>query len=40
MLSYISESRRMDNSMMLKKLGIKLLYPTLEEGLKASVAKK
>lgn len=35
MLSYFSESRRMDNSKMLSKLGIELLYPTLEEGLKA-----
>ncbi|WP_243371993.1 SDR family oxidoreductase [Geotalea sp. SG265] len=34
MLSYIAETRRMDNSKMLRKLGITLLYPTLEEGLK------
>lgn len=34
MLSYISERRRLDNTKMLRKLGIKLLYPTLEEGLK------
>ncbi len=37
MLSYISETRRMDNGRMLEKLGVKLLYPTLEGGLKASV---
>jgi nucleoside-diphosphate-sugar epimerase len=36
MLSYMSESRRMDNSKMLDKLGIELLYPTLEEGLHGS----
>jgi nucleoside-diphosphate-sugar epimerase len=34
MLSYISETRRMDNGKMLRKLGVKLLFPTLEEGLK------
>ncbi|QSV47284.1 SDR family oxidoreductase [Geobacter benzoatilyticus] len=37
MLSYVTESRRMGNAKMLRKLGIKLLYPTLPEGLKASV---
>jgi nucleoside-diphosphate-sugar epimerase len=36
MLSYITESRRMDNRKMLAKLGVKLLYPTLEEGLRGS----
>jgi nucleoside-diphosphate-sugar epimerase len=36
MLSYMSESRRMDNSRMLEKLGIRLLYPDLEAGLRAS----
>lgn len=35
MLSYISETRRMDNSKMLRKLEITLRYPTLDEGLKA-----
>nr|WP_246551227.1 SDR family oxidoreductase [Geobacter hydrogenophilus] len=39
MLSYVTESRRMDNSKMVGKLGVKLLYPTLQDGLKASVAK-
>jgi nucleoside-diphosphate-sugar epimerase len=33
MLSYVSESRRMDNRKMREKLGIKLLYPTLAEGI-------
>lgn len=37
MLSYISETRRMDNGKMLRKLGVKLLYPSLEDGLKACV---
>ena len=36
MLSYMAESRRMDNRKMLSKLGVKLLYPDLEAGLKAS----
>lgn len=35
MLSYFSESRRMENGKMLLRLGLKLLCPTLEEGLKA-----
>ncbi|HEX9777945.1 MAG TPA: SDR family oxidoreductase [Geopsychrobacteraceae bacterium] len=35
MLSYLNESRRMDNRKLLEKLGIALLYPTLETGLKA-----
>jgi nucleoside-diphosphate-sugar epimerase len=40
MLSYFSESRRMDNHKMLDKLGVKLLYPTLEDGLRASVSRQ
>lgn len=39
MLSYVTESRRMDNGKMLRKLGVTLLYPTLREGLKASVSR-
>jgi nucleoside-diphosphate-sugar epimerase len=35
MLSYIDESRRMDNRKMLEQLGIKLLYPDLASGLRA-----
>ena len=35
MLSYIGESRRMDNRKMLDKLGIDLLYSDLESGLRA-----
>ncbi|HZV81345.1 MAG TPA: SDR family oxidoreductase [Geobacteraceae bacterium] len=37
MFGYMTESRRIDNSRMLTKLGIKLMYPTLQEGLKASL---
>lgn len=39
MLSYFRESRRMNNRRMLDLLGAPLRYPTLEEGLKASVAE-
>ena len=35
MLSYLKESRRMDNRRMLEELGIELQYPTLEVGLVA-----
>ncbi len=35
MLSYLKESRRLDNSKMLKQLAVKLKYPTLQLGLKA-----
>ena len=35
MLSYLNESRRMDNRRMLKELGVELQYPTLEAGLAA-----
>ena len=34
MLSYLRESRRVDNTRMLKELGIKLRYPSLQQGLK------
>ncbi len=37
MFSYVSESRVVDNTRMLEKLGIRLRYPTLAEGLPASV---
>jgi len=39
MLSYLRESRRMDNRRMLDELGIDLQYPTLEAGL-AAMAKE
>ena len=35
MFSYMTEGKRIDNGRLLKRLGIKLLYPTLEEGLRA-----
>lgn len=35
MLSFLGESRRLDNALMRKELGVKLRYPTLEKGLKA-----
>ncbi len=38
MLSYLDESRRVDNRRMREELGVKLLYPTLEAGLRASLA--
>lgn len=37
MFGYMTESRRIDNSRMLAKLGITLQYPTLRQGLKASL---
>ncbi len=37
MLSYLTESRRMDNRRMLEKLGVRLLYPDLASGLRAIV---
>ena len=39
MISYMTESRRMDNRKMLEKLQVRLRYPTLEEGLRASLPK-
>mgnify|MGYP001555340019 CR=1 FL=1 len=35
MMSYLEESRRLDNSKMLRELGVRLRYPTLREGLAA-----
>ncbi len=35
MVSYLSESRRIDNGRMVQKLGIQLVYPDLQRGLKA-----
>jgi len=37
MFGYMTESRRIDNTKMLTKLGVQLKYPTLTEGLKASL---
>ena len=38
MLSYLKESRRMDNRRMLEELEVELKYPTLEAGLAAMEA--
>ena len=40
MFSYVSESRIVDNSHMLRQLGVTLRYPTISEGLAASVETK
>ena len=37
MLSYLKESRRMDNSKMINDLEVELIYPTLKDGLKSCV---
>lgn len=39
MLSYLTESRRLDNGKLLRGLGIVLKYPTLGDGLRALVVK-
>ena len=39
MLSYLTETRRMDNSKMIDQLGVTLRYPTLEAGLMNVVAQ-
>lgn len=40
MFSYMSESRKISNRKMLEKLGIKLKYPTLMDGLKAALSEQ
>ena len=37
MLSYLKESRRMDNSKMINELEIELIYPTLKDGLQSCI---
>jgi nucleoside-diphosphate-sugar epimerase len=37
MMSYMRESRRLSNRKMLKDLGVELQYPSLEQGLPASL---
>jgi len=39
MLSYLTETRRMDNRRMLERLDVKLRYPDLESGLQHVVAQ-
>jgi nucleoside-diphosphate-sugar epimerase len=40
MLSYLGESRRLSNRKLIEELGVTLRYPTLAEGLPASVGEK
>ena len=40
MLSYMAESRRVGNARMLRELGVRLRYPSLQSGLAASVAEQ
>ncbi len=40
MLSYLTESRRLDNTRMLTRLGVKLLHPDLAEGIRSSLAEQ
>lgn len=40
MLSYVRETRIVDSSRMIERLGVRLRYPTLEEGLAASLPTK
>ncbi len=40
MMSYMRESRRLDNGKMLRELGVELQYPTLDQGLAASMKGK
>jgi nucleoside-diphosphate-sugar epimerase len=40
MLSYIGEERILDNTKMLRELGVTLLYPTLDDGLPACLPKE
>ena len=39
MLSYLTETRRMDNRKLVEQLGVTLQYPTLEDGLKNVAAQ-
>ena len=39
MLSFLLESRRVDNRRMREELGVRLLYPTLRSGIVASLAE-
>ncbi len=39
MLSYLGESRRLSNRKLIEELGVTLRYPTLAEGLPASIGK-
>jgi hypothetical protein len=38
MLSYLQESRRLTNRRLVEELGVSLRYPTLDDGIKASLS--
>lgn len=40
MFGYMTSSRKISNKKMLEKLGIKLKYPTLKDGLKISIEEQ
>lgn len=40
LLSYLGESRRLDNRRMLDELGVSLRYPTLQDGLAACAVQQ
>ena len=40
LLSFLNESKRLDNRRMLKELGIRLRYPTLRQGLPACLPEE
>lgn len=40
MLSYLNESRRIDNSRLLNELGVQLRYADMDEGIRASLAEE
>jgi hypothetical protein len=39
LLSFMSESRRLNNDRLKKELRVRLLYPTIAQGLKSSAAQ-
>ena len=39
MLAFLAESRRVSNRRMLDELGVQLIYPTLQAGIRASLAE-
>ena len=40
MLSYVSDSRIVDNTLLLERLGVRLRYPFMKDGIRASVGSK
>ena len=39
MLAFLAESRRVSNRRMLDELGVRLTYPTVQSGIRASLAE-